>query len=278
MTKHTRTVLLAASMLAAASPAFAGRGGSFAKIRSAAEHGSTDAIVAELERAENIPCSTECMTFVMDLLEHDSWYVRDGAAWWFARRPSQKAELEERSLALLATGASVDVRNAADTLARVGHPRDIEALGAALSRSGVEADARTAVVRAIGTLGNKLGSPVLSQAMSDPSAQVRRQAVLSWSKILRQSGAAPVAALVSDSDLQVRRASAQVVGRFREASARRALETLVTSDADAAVRRNAAWALGRIGDAASRDALTAATTDSSSLVRMTAKAALRQLR
>nr|MBA3817892.1 HEAT repeat domain-containing protein [Deltaproteobacteria bacterium] len=49
-------------------------------------------------------------------------------------------------------------------------------------------------------------------------------------------------------------------------------------DTDAFVRRNAAWALGRLGDAASRSALTRATTDLSGLVRMTAKAALAQLR
>jgi HEAT repeat protein len=83
---------------------------------------------------------------------------------------------------------------------------------------------------------------------------------------------------VTDTDVSVRRVAAQVVGRFREASARTGLEQLVVSDTDAAVRRNAAWALGRIGDAGSRAALTTATSDSSSLVRMTAKAALRQLR
>ena len=87
-----------------------------------------------------------------------------------------------------------------------------------------------------------------------------------------------VAALVSDSDLQVRRAAAQVVGRFRVASARTALEQIVASDADAAARRNAAWALGRIGDQASRPVLEAATEDASSLVRLTARASIRQLR
>jgi HEAT repeat protein len=44
------------------------------------------------------------------------------------------------------------------------------------------------------------------------------------------------------------------------------------------VRRNAAWALGKLGMAASRDALAKASTDASSLVRMTAKASLALLR
>lgn len=280
MMTRTKTIVLcalAAGLLASA-PAHAGRGGSFAKIRSAAEHGSPDAIVAELERAENIPCTSECMTFVMGLLSHDSYYVRDGAAWWFARRAAQKAELEETAVAYLSTGSAVEVRNAADTLGRVGHPRDITALGGALSRSGVDADARVAVVRAIGRLANRTGNAALEVAMADGSAAVRRQAVLSWAQILKQADAAPVAALVSDSDLLVRRAAAEVVGRFRVAAARTALEQVLASDADAAARRNAAWALGRIGDEASRAVLEVAADDASSLVRLTARAAIRQLR
>lgn len=278
MTKTKTIVLfLAAAGLLASAPAHAGRGGSFAKIRGAAEHNSPDAIVAELERAENIPCTSECMTFVMGLLEHDSYYVRDGAAWWFARRAAQKAELEERSVALLATGSSVEVRNAADTLGRVGHPRDLTAMGDALSR-GINEDAKVAVVRAMGRLANRTANASLATAMSDASPAVRREAVLSWAKILKQADAAPVAALVSDSDLLVRRAAAEVVGRFRVVSARTALEQVVASDADAAARRNAAWALGRIGDEASRPVLEAAADDSSSLVRLTARAAIRQLR
>ena len=277
MTRTLFIVIVSAVLLALAAPAEAGRGGSFAKIRSAAQHGSPDAIVAELERAENIPCSSECMSFVEDLLSHDSYYVRDGAAWWFARRPAQKAVLEGRAVTLLASGTSIQVRNAADTLGRVGHPRNIADLDGALSRSGIDAEAKAAVARAIGKIAHISGSAALQGAMADSSPQVRREAVLAWSVLLRQSNAAPVAALVTDTDLSVRRAAAQTVGRFREASARVALEQLVVSDADAAVRRNAAWALGRIGDSASRAALTTASSDSSSLVRMTAKAALRQL-
>ena len=281
MTTHTtRTIVLCAlaGLLVSVAPAHAGRGGSFAKIRSAAEHGNPDAIVAELERAEQIPCTSECMTFVMGLLSHDSYYVRDGAAWWFARRAAQKAELEEMSVATLATGDSTEVRNAADTLGRVGHPRNLVALGDALTRGGVEAEARVAIVRAVGRLANRTGNAVLQVALTDSSPLVRREAIRSWSKILRQDGAAPVAPLVSDADVTVRRAAAEVVGRFRVASARAALEQIVSSDTDAAARRNAAWALGRIGDAGSRTVLEAAANDASSLVRLTARAALRQLR
>jgi HEAT repeat protein len=277
MTRTLTPVILSVSLLALATPAEAGRGGSFARIRAAAQNGSPDAIVAELERAEKIPCPDECMSTIEGLLSHESYYVRDGAAWWFARHPAQKAVLAERSVRLLSTGTSIQVRNAADALGRIGHPRDVADLGAALQRSGVDADARAHVVRAIGKLAHLSGSGVLSDAMSDSSALVRTEAVRAWAALLRQDNAAPVVALVTDGDLAVRRTATQVVGRFREAAARGSLEQLVVSDPDAAVRRNAAWALGRIGDAGSRGALTTAASDSSSLVRMTAKAALREL-
>jgi HEAT repeat protein len=277
MTRTISIVILSASLLAIAGPAQAGRGGNFDRIRAAAQNGSPDAIVAELERAEKIPCSDECMNFIEGLLAHDSYYVRDGAAWWFARHPAQKAVLEQRSVRTLSTGTSLQVRNAADALGRIGHPNDIADLAGALQRSGIDAEARAHVVRAIGKIAHVSGGAVLADAMSDSSALVRAEAVQAWSVLLRQDSAAPVAALVTDTDVSVRRAATQVVGRFREASARTSLEQIVVSDTDAAVRRNAAWALGRIGDAGSRAALTTASTDSSSLVRMTAKAALRLL-
>jgi len=270
---------LALALLAASAPdALAGRGGSFTRIRSAAEHGNPDAIVAELERAENIPCTSECMTFVMGLLDHDSYYVRDAAAWWFARRPAQKKELAERAVARLAGGDSAEVRSAADTLARVGHPRVVADLAAAIGRDGIDDEARAHAVRALGKIGHLSANAALAAAMTDGSARVRREALLAWPGILRQSGADPAAALVQDGDVTVRRAAAQVVGRYRAATARAALEQLVVGDADPMVRRNAAWALGRIGDASSRAALTTAAEDESSLVRMTARAALRQVR
>jgi HEAT repeat protein len=65
---------------------------------------------------------------------------------------------------------------------------------------------------------------------------------------------------------------------MKATAGRAALERLVTSDADPTVRRNAAWALGKLGQAASREALVKASADPSGLVRMTAKAALAQLR
>lgn len=279
MTKTTIIGLaLAALSTLATVPAHAGRGGSYGAIRAAVQKNAIDSIIAELERAEDIPCVTACMELVMDLTGHDDLRVREVAAWWLARRPAQKAEMTDVALAALATGDALAVRNAADVLGTFSAPASVAPLATAYRRSGLTAEARVAVVRALGRIAHRSASAPLGEAMADADAAVRREAVVAWRRILRQDGAAPVAALVSDADTLVRREAASVVGMFREASARAALEAVVTSDADPMVRRNAAWALGRIGDAASRAALEAAATDSSGLVRMTAKASLRQLR
>jgi HEAT repeat protein len=268
---------LAAGLLAGAGVAHAGRGGSFTRIRSAAQHGAIDAIVSELERAEDIPCTSECMGFVIDLTTHADYRVREAAAWWIARRPAQRAELVETSEAALASGDAIAARNAADVLGTFSHPSAVAPLGAAFARTDLDSAARVAIVRALGRIAHRSGNATLTLAMGDGDAAVRLAAVTSWRGVLRQAGAAPVATLVRDGDVKVRREAASVAGMFRETSARVALEAVLAGDGDATARRNAAWALGRIGDPASRAALTSATSDTSALVRMTARAALRAL-
>jgi HEAT repeat protein len=282
MTTMTKTLITAAcslAILSASAPVLAGIGGTDGAIRSAIRSGNPDAIVAQLEIAENIPCNRDCMYMVKDLLGHDSYEVREAAAWWFSRRPAQRAALSAEMISVLqSSGDSVAVRNAADVLGSFRHPEAVDALAATAVRGDVSAEARLHAVRALGHIGVDSANGALAQAMSDSSALVRHEAVVAWREIRFQRDAAPVAALVGDADLTVRRVAAAVVGQFREASARAGLEGLVVSDPDPAVRRNAAWALGRVGDSASRAALTEATGDSSSLVRMTARAALRELR
>jgi HEAT repeat protein len=279
----TKTKLIALSLgalvsLAHAPSARAGRGGSYARIKAAALHGAVDAVVSELERAEDIPCNSECMGFVIDLTGHKDYRVREAAAWWLARRPAQRAEVVEVAEAALASGDTTEIRNAADVLGTFSHPSAVAPLAAAFGRGAAKADARVAIVRALGRIAHRSANDTLALAMADGASAVRREAITAWRGVLRQEGAAPVAGLVADADVAVRREAASVVGMFREASARGALEAAVTGDADPMVRRNAAWALGRIGDAASKTALRAAVEDDSALVRMTARAALRQLR
>jgi HEAT repeat protein len=254
----------------------AGRGGSNSRIVNAINSGSTDAIIAELERAERLICGA-CIETVMPLLDDDRYAVREAAAWWFARRPAQKQELHDRAVADLAGNDSVKARNAADILGTFRHPAGIAALSAAAARTALSAEARAHAVQALGTIGHRSANAAIEAAMSDADAGVRLAAARAWIEIRGQAGAAPVVALVADADTQVRRKATAVLGQLRESAGRVALEAQL-ADADPVVRRNAAWALGRIGDAASREALEAATTDPSPLVRATAKAAIRQLR
>lgn len=268
----------AAIILTAAQTAHAGRGGSHSRIQNAIASGSVDAITAELERAERLICGSSCIEPVMALLDDPRYEVREVAAWWFARRPAQKQELTERSLARLQGNDSIQARNAADILGTFRHPVAIPALSAAAQRQGLSAEARLHAVRALGTIGHRDGNAALRAAMQDASAGVRLEAVSAWLEMRHQQDAAPVVGLIADADVHVRRKAAAVAGGLRDAGARLALEAQLAGDEDPAVRRNAAWALGRIGDTASRPALEAATSDASSLVRTTARAALRSLR
>lgn len=281
-TKTKRLAILAslgAATLATAVvvvPAFAGRGASPGEVNGAIRNGNVDAIIAKLEKAENMVSTPDTIALVEGLLAHDDYRAREVAAWWFARRPFHKDRLTTAARTDLESTNSTAVRNAADMLGTFRHPRVVSALSATLSRGDIDTDARVATVRALGTIGHIAGNPAIALAMSDSSAEVRLAAVNAWAGVLRQAGAAEVSSLLSDSDVRVRRTAARVVGKFREASGRAALESMLASDDDEYARRNAAFALGRIGDSASRAVLqTAAENDESALVRAYAKTALR---
>jgi HEAT repeat protein len=279
------TILLRSSQLLAVAVATvliggvadAGRGGSAARIRNAIQTTSTDAIIAELERAERLICDA-CTAPVLDLLDDERAEVREVAAWWFARRPVMKAMLTERSIADLAGSDARLARNAADVLGTFRHPIAIEALAAAARRADLAAEARRHAVRALGTIGHRDANEALARAMADADPGVRREALEAWAAIRGQAGAEPAVARVTDPDASVRALAAAVIGEVRDPAGRAALEAQLATEADPVVRRNAAWALGRIGDRTSRPALEAAADDASPLVRMTARAALRQLR
>lgn len=277
MSKLLLAATCAALIAGSAVVADAGRGSSSSRVQSTINNGGTASIIAELERAERLVCPG-CVAPVMGLLDDDRYEVREVAAWWFARRPALKAELTDRSVERLATGDSVQVRNAADILGTFRHPQAITSLATAFQRSDLTIEARAHIVHALGVIGHPAANPTLAAAMSDDSADVRLNAVTAWQEVRSQAGAAPVVALVADDNVLVRRKAAGVVGHFRDGAGRAALEDRLANDSDPAVRRNAAWALGQIGDRASLDALDAATRDDSSLVRATARAAKRLLR
>ncbi len=270
-------VAVGSVLLAAATPALAGTGSSLGRVQSAVQSGGALTIAAELEQAEMLPCPG-CLELVLPLLADERYEVREVAAWWFARRAAEKKALTAQSLATLSSGGTIEVRNAADMLGSFRHPPAIAGLAAAYARSGLGAEARVAIVRALGTIGMVDGNPTLTVAMSDADPSVRLAALTAWLAIRRQADAEPAVALIADADVLVRRKAAAVVGAFRDATGRTALEAQVIGDSDPVVRRNAAWALGRIGDLASTDALVQAESDPSPLVRLTARTARRLLR
>ena len=266
-----------AFVLFAATPAFAGKGGSAAKITAAVNSGSVDAIVAEVERAEGLVCP-DCMGTMINLLEDNRFQVREVAAWWFAKRPGAKEQLATQFKAELTKAGSIDVRNAADFLGRVRQFDALPQLRTAIARTDLSAEAKLAIVRAVGYMAHIDGNSVLLIAMNDGDAGVRAAAVTAWRDILGQVDVKPLVARLGDSDAKVRAAAATVIGVYGEPSARVMLEQLVTTDADPFVRRNSAWALGRIGSSESAAALRTASNDSSGIVRGYATAALATLK
>lgn len=274
--RHASLVAAFVGLVALAPTAHAGRGGSAGLIKDAIRSGSSDAIIAEVERAEFLTCPG-CVEPLMELLDSDRYELREVAAWWFARRPVIAASLTTTALADLRGSDSIAARNAADMLGAFRRADVVPALAVAAGNRALSAEARTAAVRALGLIGSREGQAALTGALSDPDASVRWAAVDAWPAIRGQVGAAPVVARLGDSDGAVRARAAAVVGRLHEVTGRAALETALAGDASPEVRRNAAWALGQLGDPAARPALTAATLDASGLVRRTAAAALARL-
>jgi HEAT repeat protein len=272
--KNIAIKLAAVAVLALApSAAFAGKGGSAEALDAAVSSGSTDAIIAEVERAESLLCP-KCIQTMTALTEDSRFAVREVAAWWFARRPALKDMLATQFAGDLPTGGTVAVRNAADFLGRTKTYTALPQLRAAIHRGDLGAEAKLALVRAAGFMAHTGGNEVLTTAMADGDAGVRAAAVVAWRDVIGQNTAQPVVALLGDGDANVRAQAVGVIGGMLEQSARATLEALVVGDPDSSVRRNAAWALGQLGNASSRAALTQATGDKSGLVRGVAKAAL----
>lgn len=271
----TKLAAVTALMLAA-SPAYAGKGGSAGLIRSAVQSGSVDAIIAEVERAESLMC-TECVDLVVGMLDDNRYEVREVAAWWLAKRPSLMTAFSTQFVLELATGDTIQVRNAADFLGSVRMFTALPTLREAIKRD-IGAEGKVAMVRAVSEMAHIGGNPVLTVAMADGQPTVRAAAVKAWREIRGQQNAAPVVGMLGDADATVRAEAATVIGAMGEVAGRAQLEALVVSDASPIVRRNAAWALGKLGQSASRAVLTQASTDDSGLVRLVAKAALSSLK
>jgi HEAT repeat protein len=275
--KTMNTFAAVALTLCVAATANAGKGGSADQIKAAVSSGSTDAIIAEVERTEGLMCA-ECITTVQNLTTDNRYAVREVAAWWYAKRPQlahQMALQMEKDL----TGDAVHVRNAADFLGGIKELQALPMLRTAMASGNLNSDAKLALVGAARSLAHVGGNPILEAAMTDGDAKVRTAAVDAWREVIHQDGnIAVIEARLADSDSTVRAHAATVAGAKHDMNARTSLENLVVNDADAYVRRNAAYALGKLGSADSRAALTLASGDPSGLVKNVAKAALSSLK
>jgi len=257
-------------------PALAGKGGSNAKIVAAVHSGSTDAIIAEVERAEGLVCD-DCIQTVTNLTEDNRFAVREVAAWWFAKRPGLAKVMGEQFKNDLVGGDSIKVRNAADFLGSVVDYTALPALRQAITRTGLTSEAKLSIVHAVGYLKHVDGNGILVTAMNDSDASVRVAAITAWRDVLGQVSVAPIESKLADGDAKVRAAAATVLGAYGDRNVVSGLEQLVVSDTDPFVRRNAAWALGQIGSKDAAAALMQASNDKSGLVRLVAKASLSTL-
>jgi len=215
--KNILKIAAVASLALAVIPsaALAGKGGSAAAIKAAVASTSTDAIIAEVERAEHLICD-ECIDTMTNLTEDSRFAVREVAAWWFARRPALKDMLASQFVDDLPTGDTIKVRNAADFLGRTRTLTALPQLRAAIHRGDLGTEARLALVRAAGFMAHTGGNEVLTTAMADPDAGVRAAAVVAWRDMLGQQTAQPVVGLLGDRDANVRAQAAGVVGGMTE--------------------------------------------------------------
>lgn len=283
MSNHSRflTKVLVVTLIGfGASLAEAGTGSSGKAIEQAIASNSPDAIVAELERAEYLPC-VGCISQVMKLIDHDSAKVRDVAGWWLTRRGARQEVLAAMEARFVGTDPTA-ARNAADVLAAMRDHTAVPALGAFVKQPLDEESGRAAA-RALGAIGHPTAKAHLVTAFSSSLPGVRAASAAAIRELRAPVGqtvvmdAQALLPLLSDGNAQVRREAALTAGYLGDKAAVAALITQL-SDGDAQVRKAAAWALGELKDGSARPALQAATNDAQPFVRSIAAAALKKLR
>lgn len=256
----------------------AGKGASYQSISNAIRSNNRDTVIAEIERAEKLPCGP-CIDLVMPLIDHEDAAVRDVAAWWLSKRVIRDKVRDDMFTRLVGTN-SVAARNAAEVLGRFMHPDALMPLELAIHDDRLSEDARAAAATAVSTIGDFRGKEVLEAALTSESAVVRESAARGLRGIRGNVEAAVVVELLDDEVEGVVREAVLTVGALRELTAVDSLsKTVRDATLSPAVRRDAAWALGKIGDGRARDVLqTVESSDESMLVRGAARAALNSLR
>ncbi|HEX9101743.1 MAG TPA: HEAT repeat domain-containing protein, partial [Polyangia bacterium] len=227
-----RTALIFASLVALSSPAFAGFGSSSVAIKAAVQSGSVDAIVAELEKAEELP-SNGAIDVVLPLVDHDSWRVRDAAGWWLTRRGVRTQVLADMT-ARLQGADPIAARNAGDVLAAMRDFSTVPALATYLAKP-LDEDSGVAAARALGAIGHPTALAALQGALGSSLAGVRAQAAASLRDLRAPKGAtvaasyAPLLPLVGDGDANVRRQAIMTIGFVGGAGGVKATSDVITA-------------------------------------------------
>jgi HEAT repeat protein len=282
-----KTALVSALLLGTlAGPAQAGRGSSPGAIQRAIGSGSVEAIEAELERSETLVCHV-CVNLVLPLVDHEDTRIRKVAAWWLSRR-GMRPEISLQMVQRLSQPDSTLARNAADVLGEMRAYKSIKPLGAALNNPIFSDEARAAMARALGEIGDMKGLPALNDAAKAREPAVRAAAAEGLRKLRGYTDPTLAVSLLSDPDTNVRieaiysvaatRSSAQAFPSAQDAAQQ--LSHLVSNDPSDLVRKKAAWALGEIhasANVAGPALERAARQDTSPFVRSLANAALAKL-
>lgn len=235
-----------------------------------------------LEHGEKVEC-LNCIPVVSRLLFDSHPKTREISAWWLRRRVFGvfgKGEVYSQVLSTLTDSSQSEVRrsHAANALGEFLNPAGVPSVAKA-AVSDVSARVRLSAVAALERLNSEGPGRELGLALADSSEDVRLSALRAAISVNVFSSADKVVERFGDSSPLVRRRAAEAVGAMRLADAVMGLVMLAGegSESVAEVRSAAVWALGRIADPEAKPAVQAALLDSNSLVRDSARIALRRL-
>ena len=174
-----------------------------------------------------------------------------------------------------ADGSDVHVA-VAQALGMIGDARAVDALVAALSGSSSDSRVREAAAEALGSIGDVRAVEPLIAALDDDIKQVRRATAGSLARVGDVRAVEPLIAALADADKGLSCAIVEGLGRIGDA---RAVESLISkiNDADADVSGAAAEALVLIGAAAVQPLTAALKTRKANANASTAKVLVKVL-
>ncbi len=165
----------------------------------------------------------------------------------------------------------------ADMLGRLGQPDSVKARNAA---DVLASFANPNAIPALGVIRRPAAAAPLQAVLGDTDPQVRAAALSALRKVDGFTDGSVATGMLADGDENVRVQAIFTVAQFRTQAATSSLVQVLQSDPSASVRKRAAWALGQMNAPASvaAPALTqASTSDPSPFVRSLARAALASL-